>query len=317
MYKFTLVDNQANFEKLQKLNSKFTDDHATWLIGPRKWGYAILAEDAEQENLLGYSLACLNYSTWKGVNLEIEEIFVKNPSSEAAENLISEIYAENLKFARNCHLTQVRGLIQLSDQTKFLPSTFENVSISEKWDILQLPKNAMVKLSDSVKIQEKSKILTKQGICIAKTTPSDVPGIIQMIEELAIYEYMLSDCWMNHEILENHLLNIENRVNVNLKSKEPVVNMWSVKDGEELIGYCCVIPCFSTHESLEENGAYHGEEEVKRDKKQILGKYLYLEDLYLKEKYRGQGIGINMIQTCVNFGLENGANAMRWACLNG
>lgn len=46
------------------------------------------------------------------------------------------------------------------------------------------------------------------------------------------------------------------------------------------------------------------------------GKCLYLEDLIVTEEFRGQGIGKQLFETCVNFGKEMGCVQMNWQVLD-
>lgn len=260
----------------------------------------MLAEHNSQP--IGYSLASLNYSTWKGGNLNLEELFLVEPQDAG---LVNDLYQANLQLARNCHLVQVRGLLNLV-KSPIIPDGFSNVTKLESWDILQLPSPAMEKLAENSSIDEKRKLLAAQNISIAPTVPEDIPGIIQLIQGMAIYHDMEEDCWMNSEILNDHLFNKQNKLHANLQSSENLFNMWSVKDGDKIIGYCCLVPGFSTHENS--NSSYnlsHGLD--------ILGKYMYLEDLYVSEEYRGYGIGINLIQTCCRFSLEHECSVIRWS----
>ncbi len=47
-----------------------------------------------------------------------------------------------------------------------------------------------------------------------------------------------------------------------------------------------------------------------------VGKSLYLDDLYVKEKYRGQGIGRRLLEEVLKAGKQMGAKRIRWQVLN-
>jgi len=46
------------------------------------------------------------------------------------------------------------------------------------------------------------------------------------------------------------------------------------------------------------------------------GKNLYLDDLYIREKYRGQSIGTQVIEFLKQFGKENHCTCLQWQVLN-
>ncbi len=47
-----------------------------------------------------------------------------------------------------------------------------------------------------------------------------------------------------------------------------------------------------------------------------VGKSLYLDDLYVKEKYRGHKIGSALLDKVLEFGKENNCKRIRWQVLN-
>ncbi len=47
-----------------------------------------------------------------------------------------------------------------------------------------------------------------------------------------------------------------------------------------------------------------------------VGKSLYLDDLYVKEKYRGNQIGGALLDKVIKFGKENNCKRIRWQVLN-
>lgn len=42
------------------------------------------------------------------------------------------------------------------------------------------------------------------------------------------------------------------------------------------------------------------------------GKSLYMDDLYVKDNFRGKGIGTNLIEKVISFAKENGCHKLRW-----
>ena len=43
-----------------------------------------------------------------------------------------------------------------------------------------------------------------------------------------------------------------------------------------------------------------------------VGKSIYMDDLYVKSEYRGQGIGRDLIESVLTFAKENGCHKVRW-----
>ncbi|NDV47300.1 GNAT family N-acetyltransferase [Paludibacter sp. 221] len=46
------------------------------------------------------------------------------------------------------------------------------------------------------------------------------------------------------------------------------------------------------------------------------GKSLYMDDLYVKEKFRGEGIGTDLINNVIFFAKENNCHKLRWQVSN-
>lgn len=98
----------------------------------------------------------------------------------------------------------------------------------------------------------------------------DVSKILYFIRELASYEHMLDEVVATEELLEEWLFE---------KKKAEV--LFAVKDGEE-IGFALFFHNFST----------------------FLGRAgIYLEDLYVKPEYRGNGYGKALVQELARIAL--------------
>lgn len=46
------------------------------------------------------------------------------------------------------------------------------------------------------------------------------------------------------------------------------------------------------------------------------GKSLYMDDLYVKEWFRGKGIGLELIQEVISYAKNSGCNGLRWQVSN-
>ena len=111
----------------------------------------------------------------------------------------------------------------------------------------------------------------------------DVSKILYFIRELASYEHMLAEVVATEEVLEEWLFE---------KGKAEV--LFAVKDGEE-IGFALFFHNFST----------------------FLGRAgIYLEDLYVKPEYRGNGYGKALLQELARIALERGCGRLEWWCLD-
>lgn len=111
----------------------------------------------------------------------------------------------------------------------------------------------------------------------------DVSKILYFIRELASYEHMLDEVVATEKLLEEWLFE---------KGKAEV--LFAVKDGEE-IGFALFFHNFST----------------------FLGRAgIYLEDLYVKPEYRGNGYGKALLQELARIALERGCGRLEWWCLD-
>lgn len=111
----------------------------------------------------------------------------------------------------------------------------------------------------------------------------DVSKILYFIRELASYEHMLDEVVATEELLEEWLF-----------EKEKAEVLFAVKDGEE-IGFALFFHNFST----------------------FLGRAgIYLEDLYVKPGYRGNGYGKALLQELARIALERGCGRLEWWCLD-
>lgn len=111
----------------------------------------------------------------------------------------------------------------------------------------------------------------------------DVPEILRLIVELAEYEKLEDQVIATEEILEEWLFE---------KKKAEV--LLPVLDGE-IIGYALFFHNFST----------------------FLGRAgIYLEDLYIRPEYRGNGYGKAALQHLAGIALERGCGRLEWSCLD-
>ena len=111
----------------------------------------------------------------------------------------------------------------------------------------------------------------------------DTPLILQFIKELADYEKMLDEVVADEATLEKWLFD---------KQKAEVI--FVMADGTEA-GFALFFHNFST----------------------FLGRAgLYLEDLYVKPEYRGQGYGKAILKKLAQIAVERGCGRLEWWCLD-
>ncbi len=109
---------------------------------------------------------------------------------------------------------------------------------------------------------------------------ADFPAILSLIEELALYE----------KAPEKVTNTVEQ-----MKDEKDLFKAWVVeKDDGEIIGFALFYFVYYTW----------------------VGKSLYLDDLYVKEKYRGNKIGSVLLDKVIEFGKNNNCKRIRWQVLN-
>ena len=111
----------------------------------------------------------------------------------------------------------------------------------------------------------------------------DTGLILQFIRELADYEKMLDEVVADETILEEWIFD---------KQKAEVI--FALESGKE-IGFALFFHNFST----------------------FLGRAgIYLEDLYVKQEYRGKGYGKAILKKLAAIAVERGCGRLEWWCLD-
>lgn len=111
----------------------------------------------------------------------------------------------------------------------------------------------------------------------------DTALILRFIKELAAYEKMSGEVVADEKTLEEWLFD---------RRKAEVL---FVLEGGEEVGFALFLHNFST----------------------FLGRAgLYLEDLYVREGYRGRGYGKALLKKLAAIALERGCGRMEWWCLD-
>lgn len=102
------------------------------------------------------------------------------------------------------------------------------------------------------------------------------PEILELIKELA-----------NYEGLPDKMINTLDQMN---SEKELIRGFVATNETGKIIGYSTNFFAYYTW----------------------VGKSLYMDDLYVQEKYRGMGIGTHLIQANISFAKQNNCKRLRW-----
>lgn len=118
---------------------------------------------------------------------------------------------------------------------------------------------------------------------IRKARATDVPALLRLVKELAIYEKA------PHEVVNTEEKMLEDGFGINKIFDAFVAEL----DGD-IIGTAITYFRYSTWK----------------------GKRLYLEDLIVTEVHRGKGAGQQLFNTCIDFGKEQRCSGMVWQVLD-
>lgn len=121
------------------------------------------------------------------------------------------------------------------------------------------------------------------GFTLRAARREDVPAIVGLIEDLALYEKQPEDCHADPRLLEEHLFGPARYAEVIL-----------AEIGEETVGFALFFHNYSTW--LTRPG-------------------LYLEDLYVKPERRGLGIGKALLVRLARIAVARGCGRMEWSVL--
>ncbi|MGB3613131.1 MAG: GNAT family N-acetyltransferase [Elainellaceae cyanobacterium] len=112
----------------------------------------------------------------------------------------------------------------------------------------------------------------------------DIPLILQFIQQLADYEKLRHEAIATEALLDEHLFGLS-------PSAEVLIAEWD----QAPAGFALYFRTFST----------------------FLGRPgIYLEDLYVKPEYQGQGIGRSLLARLAQIVVERGYGRLEWSVLN-
>ena len=117
------------------------------------------------------------------------------------------------------------------------------------------------------------------NITITKATEKDFPDILEMIKELAEYEKA-------PEKVTNNLQKMQ--------KEKHLFQAFIAREYDRPVGFALFFFAYFTW----------------------TGKSLYLDDIYVRQEYRKQGIGKKLITVVINFAKQNNCSRIRWQVLN-
>jgi len=122
-----------------------------------------------------------------------------------------------------------------------------------------------------------------KGFRIRPAVSADVPLILSFVRELAEYERMLNEVVATEDVMREWLF-----------EKEKAEVLIGELNGEP-VAFALFFHNFST----------------------FLGRAgMYLEDLYVRPKARGKGIGTSMLKHLAKLTVERGCGRLEWSCLD-
>jgi GNAT superfamily N-acetyltransferase len=121
-------------------------------------------------------------------------------------------------------------------------------------------------------------------IQIDPATPADVPMILNLIRELAEFERLLPEVTATEAQIQDGLF-----------GARPSAEVVMARIDGEVAGFALYFHNFSTF--LAKPG-------------------IYLEDLYVKQKFRGRGCGEALLRRLAHIALERGCGRLEWSVLD-
>ena len=126
--------------------------------------------------------------------------------------------------------------------------------------------------------------MSETPIRIERATERDVPLILELIQGLAVYEKLA------HEVTAT-----EAGLRETLFGARPAADVIIAYADETPAGFALFFPNYST----------------------FLGKPgLYLEDLFVRPEYRGQGLGLALMKRLAQIAVERGCGRFEWSVLD-
>tara|TARA_B100000949_G_scaffold230175_1_gene240164 strand:- start:603 stop:1079 length:477 start_codon:yes stop_codon:yes gene_type:complete len=118
---------------------------------------------------------------------------------------------------------------------------------------------------------------------VRKATKNDMPSVLKLINELAVYE-------REPDAVEVTVADLER----DGFGDQPLFNCFVAEAEDEIVGMALFYNRYSTWK----------------------GKTIHLEDLIVSEDYRGKGIGMQLYKKVMQFALEENIKRVEWVVLD-
>ena len=123
-------------------------------------------------------------------------------------------------------------------------------------------------------------------VSIRKATPDDAKTLVDLILELASYENLMDEAEPSVELLEEHLA---------AEALTGCEALLAETERDTAVGFALFFHNYSTFQT---NAG------------------LYLEDLFVKPTYRGEGIGLALVHRVAEIAEQRGCRRIDWAVLD-
>lgn len=133
--------------------------------------------------------------------------------------------------------------------------------------------------------------LSNNSLHIRAANIQDVPTIFQLIQDLATFEKLSHEVTGNEMLLQEHLFGSHPFIEVILAE---IIPEDSDRQDNQVVGFALFFYNYSTF--LTKPG-------------------MYLEDLFVKAEYRGQGIGKALISHLARLAVEKDCGRLEWSVL--
>jgi GNAT superfamily N-acetyltransferase len=129
-------------------------------------------------------------------------------------------------------------------------------------------------------------------IRIRLATPADAPAVFELILALAEYEKLTHEVVGSVELLAEHLGGVDTDP---AEQRRPLIEALLAEVDQQTVGFALFFSNYSTF--LTKPG-------------------IYLEDLFVRPEYRGQGIGKALLSTLAKLALERDCGRLEWNVLD-
>ena len=125
---------------------------------------------------------------------------------------------------------------------------------------------------------------TPPTLTIKPAVANDVPVLLSLIQELALFEHLAHEVTATEQQLREHLF-----------GARPFAEVLLARVADQPVGFALYFHNYSTF--LAKPG-------------------LYLEDLYVRSDWRGQGVGTALLQAVREQAVQRGCGRYEWSVLN-